>query len=291
MSASLSDARVFRVKVFDQIGAARIDAIAKIGTHEAVALEIRNYEKEISRLDPKATPRCLGTLEFGGKSTAGVFYGLAEAYERTLFELLVSNVSQAITVVPRVFDLTRKWNEGVPERITTVLHVRRLFVSDETASRVFDEFKLNSLSAFEQRKVQTRWCCVHGDLHGGNVLVNAAGAPVMIDYGDVKEGPAAIDPVTLELSILFHPDKPTLSGWPSSAEAQAWGNITTYVGKYQFGDFIRACRVWAEKVGVGPREIAACAFGYVLRQLKYSDTDKLLATSLLEGIQASFLSA
>jgi len=54
MSAGLSDARVLRIRVFDESGATRINAIAKIGSHEAIALELKNYEKEISRLDPKA---------------------------------------------------------------------------------------------------------------------------------------------------------------------------------------------------------------------------------------------
>jgi CheY-like chemotaxis protein len=291
MGAGLSESRVFRVKVFDPSGATRIDAIAKVGTHDAVGAEIKSYEKEISRLDPKATPRCLGILNFGGKGTAGVFYGLAEGYESTLFDLLGSNVPLATSVVGRVAELTRKWNEGVPERLVRVLDVRRLFIPDDKASRVCEEFNLQSLKAFEQRKVKTRWSCVHGDLHGGNLLVNSEGIPVIIDYGDVKEGPGAIDPVTLELSVLFHPDRPKASGWPSALQAQAWGDVTSYADNCQFADFVKACRSWSEKVGVGPREISACAYGYVLRQLKYPDSDKDLLMNLLTGIQATFQNA
>jgi hypothetical protein len=114
---------------------------------------------------------------------------------------------------------------------------------------------------------------------------------VLIDYGDVKEGPAAVDPVTLELSVLFHPDRPKVSGWPSQAQAKEWGDIRTYTENCQFADFVGACRQWAERVGVGPREISACAYGYLLRQLKYPDTDKDLAINLLAGAQTSFLNA
>ena len=164
-----------------------------------------------------------------GKSTAGVFYGLAEGYEQSLFDLLSGDPCRASAVVPHVFELTRKWNNGVPERVVRVADVRRLFIPDDKASRVIEAFNLTSLASFEERKVQTRWCCIHGDLHGGNILVDSNSTPVMIDYGDIKDGPAAIDPVTLELSILFHPDKPAGSGWPFQTQAQAWGNLSTYL--------------------------------------------------------------
>jgi hypothetical protein len=130
MSAGLSDSRVLRVKVFDPSGATRINAIAKIGSHDAVASETRSYEREIARLDPRATPRCLGTLDFGGKDTAGVFYGLAEGYEKTLFDLLVIDPSRAGVVVAQVAELTGKWNHGVPERVVKVLARISIFLVD-----------------------------------------------------------------------------------------------------------------------------------------------------------------
>jgi hypothetical protein len=92
---------LLRVKVFDQNGARRINAIAKIGSHDAIATETKNYEREIARLDSRPTPRWLGTIDFGGKDTAAVFYSLAEGYEKTLFDLVVSNPSPAAIVVSR----------------------------------------------------------------------------------------------------------------------------------------------------------------------------------------------
>ena len=65
------------------------------------------------------------------------------------------------------------------------------------------------LNEVERRQVQTRWCCVHGDLHGANVLARKDGECVIIDFGDVGDGPASLDPITLELSLLFHTSRPS----------------------------------------------------------------------------------
>lgn len=44
-------------------------------------------------------------------------------------------------------------------------------------------------------------CLVHGDLHGGNVLVTANGQPVLIDYRNMGRGPRLLDFVSLEVSL------------------------------------------------------------------------------------------
>ena len=49
---------------------------------------------------------------------------------------------------------------------------------------------------------------------------------------------------------------------------------------------MRASREWALKVAAGRREVAACAYTYLLRQLKYPDTDKARILALLEGVRA-----
>jgi hypothetical protein len=46
--------------------------------------------------------------------------------------------------------------------------------------------------------------------------------------------------------------------------------------------------MWARRIAAGNREIAACAYSYLVRQLKYPDTDKPLALSLLVDVKAFF---
>jgi hypothetical protein len=111
------------------------------------------------------------------------------------------------------------------------------------------------------------------------------GSAVLIDYGDVAEGPASLDPVTLELSVLFCPQTIPLMGWPAHEQAQRWGNTDVFLDGCPAAEFIRACRAWAFEVSAGQREVAAVAYSYLMRQLKYPDTDKELVLALLDGVR------
>ena len=93
----------------------------------------------------------------------------------------------------------------------------------------------------------------------------------------------------MELSIVFHPDiAPRTGDWPSLDQASEWGNLDTYLIGCPYPDLVRECREWAIGVAAGQREIAASAYGYLVRQLKYDDTDKDLTLSLLSGVRAFY---
>ena len=181
-----------------------------------------------------------------------------------------------------------RWIEGVPETRRSIGQIRRRLLSDESLDEVREAFGLDWIQEFENRDIQARWGCSHGDLHGFNVLVSPAGV-ALIDYGDVRDGPASLDPVTLELSLLFHPDAPDgARTWPSAEQAREWGNLEAYLEDCPFPCFVQECRDWALRVGAGAREVAASAYSYLVRQLKYDDTDKDLALSLLDGVRSFY---
>jgi CheY-like chemotaxis protein len=291
LSGGLSDASVFRVKVFDASGARRIHSVAKIGSPDDIEKETRSYQKEISRLPQQATPRWLETIAYGAKDTSGVFYSLAEGFNSTVFELLVTDPDSAESAVKNLANLTRNWRDGVGETRKTVKEVRRRVLEDAQARKIIRDHGLRWATELEKRPLQVRWSCIHGDLHGANVLVDVVGTPVLIDYGDVGHGPAALDPLTLELSIFFHPQSPLRnSGWPSAEQAEKWGRLDEYLVACPIPNFVRACRASAEEAAAGHREMATAAYGYLLRQLKYADTDKDLTLALLRGAYALFSS-
>ncbi|MEX2100139.1 MAG: hypothetical protein WEB19_01880, partial [Acidimicrobiia bacterium] len=123
-----------------------------------------------------------------------------------------------------------------------------------------------------------------GDLHGLNVLVGSGGVPLLIDFGEVRHGPAATDPVVLELSALFHPDAPEVLGdWPTADQARLWFDLESYTDGCPITAFVRACRRWASAQGVaaGDHEIAAVVYSFAMRQLKYEGTNKALALALI----------
>ncbi len=75
------------------------------------------------------------------------------------------------------------------------------------------------------------------------------------------------------------------TGSPGADACRLWHDLPAYVVDCPMPDFIGARRVWAFNVAAG-REIAACAYTYLLRQLKYDDTDKDRIVASLVGASA-----
>jgi hypothetical protein len=287
LGGGLSGARVLRIRVADATGALRDHAVGKIGSHEDVLQESQRFDKHVSRLEPQATPRRLETIEFGAGNRAGVFYGLAAGFGSTLFECAKINEARVGAAVQSVERITETWRADVGETRMPVRDVRRRLLGDEDFVSLSGAFNLDWAREFENRQIQVRWCCIHGDLHGSNVLVDEEGKAILIDYGDVGEGPASLDPVTLELSALFHPQGPFIdTDWPSAAQARNWADLDSYVVGCSCPEFILECRNWAQQAAAGRRELAASMYTYLIRQLKYPDTRKSLILDLLSGVNA-----
>jgi len=284
LRSGLSGARVIRLRVTDERGVVLHDAVAKLSTHAEVRAEGERYDEYVTRLAAAATPRKLMTLRYGACRLAGIFFGLAGESAKSVFEIASKEPERAEAVVGSVEAAMEKWMSGVPETRTAIKDIRRRLLDDEGLAQIRERFDLEWAEDFEEREIQARLGCSHGDLHGSNILVSDGGAE-LVDYGDVGEGPGSLDPVTLELSLLFHPDKPENDAWPSAEQARFWGDLETYVEGCPFAEFVRRCRGWAIRAAAGNREVAASAYSYLARQLKYDDTDKSLAAALLEGVR------
>ena len=289
VGGGLSDALVLRIRITDAGGARVHDAVAKLGSPADVMNESERFDRYVSRLDAPATPRKLAMLHFGGRGRAAIFYGLADGFDQTAFEISRASEEQVAKAIKGVESATARWLEDVGQTRKTIQVVRRRNLSDAEAAKLLEKFPIPWAAEFEGREIQTRWACIHGDLHGSNVLLAGDGRAVVIDYGDVGEGPASLDPVTLELSAIFHPQGPLKdSVWPTLDQAKQWGDLESYLEGCPIPAFIRECRSWAARAAAGNREICASAYAYLLRQLKYEDTNKELALALLQGVKASF---
>lgn len=285
----LSGSKVLRITVTGSDGGIRDRAVAKLGTLQEIEAEAELYDRHVTRLEPVATPRRLETIQFGARDRAGVFYSLAEGYERSLFELVREKDPIVPTALVGLAHVLTKWSDGVPWQLKSITDVRRRLLSDKSAQLVISTYGLDWAGDFEALSIYPRWCCTHGDLHGGNVLVNRSGAPALIDYGDIADGPPALDPVTLELSAIFHPEGVFYSSeWPAIETAKKWGELDAYLSGCPYPDFVGGCREWALRVATGSREIAATAYSYLLRQLKYPDTNKDRALALIDGVRAYY---
>jgi hypothetical protein len=118
-------------------------------------------------------------------------------------------------------------------------------------------------------------------MHGFNVLATDDLQPVLIDFADVRVAPAVADPLTMELSPIFHPGGP--SNKPSDKQMRLWFDLDAYAAVSPWPTFIHACRSWTEDAASGPSEIAAVVLSYALRQLKYRNPTSGLAYVLAEA--------
>lgn len=281
-----SGAKTLRLQLFDGGGAPLREVVAKLATLDRVQDEDRRYEAHIILLDGAVTPRKMAMLEFGAGPIAGLFYQLAQGHDDSLFATMAKEDARAAAAVAATAAALNDWSAGKPESRRTVKQVRQCWVSDDKAAELQATYGLDWAANFEARELQTRWCCVHGDLHGENILVDAGGEIMIIDYGDVEYGAASYDAVSLELSAVLQQNATLSAAWPSEELCRQWHDLDAYLVRCPVPEFVRACREWALKVAAGRREVAACAYTYLLRQLKYPDTDKGRILALLEGVRA-----
>ena len=288
LGGGLSDSRVVRLHITNHQGVPIHDAVAKLSSHTDIEREADCYESHVARLAPAATPRMLAKLDYGAHTLAGMFLSLADGSDASAFSILLDSDRDVAETIRRVESAMAPWIDGIPETSTSVADIRRILSDDELVEQLTSKFGLNWIQEFETRAVQARLGCCHRDLHGSNILVAPSGVQ-FIDYGDVGPGPASLDPVNLELSLLFHPDSPARGGvWPSLEQANKWGDLNAYLDSCAYPEFVRECRTWAFRAAAGHREVAASAYSYLVRQLKYSDTDKDRAIALLDGVRSHF---
>ncbi|MDE0005579.1 MAG: hypothetical protein OXQ29_23050, partial [Rhodospirillaceae bacterium] len=113
-----------------------------------------------------------------------------------------------------------------------------------------------------------------------NVLSKPDGSPLIVDFASIRAGPACLDPVFLELSVIFHMDSPLRNQeWPTLEQAERWFDLDAYLYKCPAADFVEACRSWA--VSASPSiDLASAVYIEAARQLKYDDTNHELAIAI-----------
>lgn len=286
ITGGLSGTPVFRLQVADAQGNVMRDVIGKLGPIVKIMDEANRYDKFANRLPPEATPRKIRVQKWGGGSDAGLFYQLAQGYDDTVFSII--SVGERIdATVQELNRMTDVWVRRIEQ--VQVRDIRRDQINDEKYAEVVEEFGLQWTSEIEGQAVRTSLACTHGDMHGANILVDERSRPILIDFGDMSDGPSSRDPITLELSSLFHSEGPLRnSGWPGDAAHAIFVDLESYLQDCPAPEFVRACRRWTDARAASQRERLAVAYAYLVRQLKYKDTDKQLAVRLLEGVRRGF---
>jgi CheY-like chemotaxis protein len=283
LAGGRSGARVLKLQTNSTNGSLTSRVVAKLNTVPEVEDELKRYEQHVLVLGAGAYTNHVGTLRAGAQQRAALFYALAQTYDDSLFGLLRANVLGATKTVEELRENLRPWHEHPTPVTRTIADIRRLFVSEARLGALPPGINWRD-AALEGASVNINEAPAHGDLHGGNVLVNPDGRPILIDFGRVDSATNAVDPVTLELSAVLHPDASIeLRNWPTTAQAEHWDDLEAYLDGCPIREYVCECRKWATDASRGDREIDAVVFAYALRQLLYPGRHHELAAAYSRG--------
>jgi CheY-like chemotaxis protein len=292
LGGGLSDAKTVRLEVQDQNAAVKSIAVAKLGPINALLDEEMRYHHCIAPgLGVGGFAHLIKFVRAGAANIGGIFYGFAKDYKQTLVELLAVSPAKAAATIAELRRLETTWQFNATNRTMTIAEIRRGLIPDEAFVPLTNQLGFD-YHTFEQSQIRMKWCCQHRDLHGINVLVQDGDTPLLIDYGEVEQAPACLDPLVLELSLLFHPGCKHVRGtWPTNEQALRWRDLAAYLTGSPLEPFVRACREWAFTVEPLDKAVYATAYSYAVRQLKFPDTDHALAVAIAKAAHTAFLQA
>jgi CheY-like chemotaxis protein len=279
LGGGLSDAKTLRADAKTSEGEHTARLAVKLGERRRVMDEAERYEGVAARLPVGLSAPLVTTIKAGAGRIGALGYRLAHDYDRNLLAALSNDVETA-AIVGRLANGFAEWYSTATPVAETVQDIRRRVVPDGDVIAALTPDELTALREVDVVEIASASCMQHGDLHGLNVLVDHRGEPVVIDYADVDRANPSLDPVTLELSVIFHPAGPDL-GWPTEADIESFFDDSTYARACPYPQFLRACRSWSATAQRSEEERAATALAYVLRQLKYGNPTAPLARVLM----------
>ena len=277
LSGGMSHARVLRLRL-ESAGAHVASVVAKLDTIATASAENDRVETLVGpTLLSGSYPSAVTLVSAGASRCGGLFYRFAGGYETSLVDLIAS--PSAGQLVAKIRSLLSPWVDGARVEEVSLASVRELLAyQDKVPQDVLDQ-----ASAAEASTISSRWCTAHCDLHVFNVLVGAGETPMVIDFGAVQAAPPSLDPITLELSLFFHPEarKALGSNWPSVEQAERWDDLAFYLENCPAPMFVTACREWAFDVAAGDREVFAGLYAYAARQFQFDPDVHPVAAGLV----------
>lgn len=272
--------KTLRVDVFDSRSELIGQVVAKVGARARIRREASKFRAMAGRLPPELMVAQADVVDVGAGRVAGLFYGLADNFDRDLFNCLSNDESAACSVVEALRrDFAALHQSGNSETKLFSMLRREIVGNDRLDNAAEWE---DSIRRLDDVQVQVSSCMQHGDLHGENVLVDRSGTPILIDYAKTSAASGCLDPVTLELSAVFHPGAQGARGdWPSEGQISAWRDLDAYLVGCPFPAFVRAARLWINAVASSEQEVDAIVLAYALRQLRYSASIRPLALALI----------
>ena len=268
----LSGAQTLRAIVKNDQGQPVATYFVKIGSRTNMEKERQNNDLHVNPLLRMGSfPSVVRVIEAGIGTKEALVCQFAHEYTESLFDVLARSDSAAIAIVQALRSIFAPWAKLAEKEVFRVRELRAQRIDDS----VFQPYReaLGPTERFEEIEQEMETSCQHGDLHGLNVLCDTSGNPAVIDFGNVGRAPSCIDPIVLELSVLFHKDSPFQgNSWPTNAQSEAWFDLEEYLPGCPVPNFIRKCREWANEAG-RPADLSPVVYAEAVRQLKYEDTN------------------
>ena len=285
LSGGLSDAKVIKAAALDKSGRPQALCAGKLGSRALIAQEAAAYEEHVLKLGIGAYPSAQVTIQDGVGLNGAIFYTLTDADTLSLFDRLAADPNIGVRAIVNTRHKLARWTEAATVERVSIGEIRARLLNQEDTDQIFERFELQELRELEERLVFSARSCVHGDLHCGNILVNREAGAVLIDFADAGPGFTCLDPIALELSLLFHPEAKTLnSGQKLLENVEVWPDVDNFTRGSDLAGTIMSCREWAHDVGGSDHSVLAAAYAYALRQLKYDTVDPCITIKLLKSI-------
>ncbi|WP_311244864.1 response regulator [Microbacterium sp. WCS2018Hpa-23] len=207
----------------------------------------------------------LEVVQAGLRDKGAYFSGLATD-PVDLFALSDVSEENAVEAIARLDAVLLPWRMR-ESHTCSIGDLRRVHLPDAQVREL--GMDLSEFVEIEELEVVLEHAVTHGDLHGENILVVEGLRPMLVDFAYTDVAPAILDPVTLEMSFLFHPGSPLVrDGRVLRYENWAEGN---YLPDARQQSVVERCRTWAVD-GRDQREFLAMSYAHALRHLKRGDT-------------------
>lgn len=280
LSGGLSGARTLAVEALDIPGGGNqvLDCILKIDSALRATREAERYRKGAASVLPATviTP-LVSEIHAGAGNSSALIYSLAAAAPVSLGRLLKESDDRSAAVVDRLRQLLAPWPTGGSPATMTVDELNNILGALLTNDAIRRGLEVeHDVSIVASAEIQVQSCVQHGDLHALNILVDQDDRPILIDFARTTKRVAAYDAVTLEFSLLFHPELvAALDGWPTVEQARQWDDTDSYLEGCPVPNFVHRARDWGHSVSLGDREYNASVFSYALRQFKFDGNHDL----------------
>ena len=272
------------VECFDESGASVGNAFCKSGPAMEIDRERRGYQLAEFQLPSTSRPALARTLAVGpGRSRALIFTQAPTASR--FFDKALVDADACAEVVAQLPEVMSMWSAAASRGTHSVQALVDEVISDSVRTTHGSALAALSLGDFGDLTVELITHCQHGDLHGSNLYITNLGQPFLIDFAHTRVQPGPVDPVSLELSLIFHPDSPAQQ-LLLDVDATAWFDLD-YVQDLPAGPIISACRQWVASAGHDARSHAVTTLLYALWILNHAQHPEIalgLARGALERL-------